>query len=420
MACSSVTTAETLLLPGCHQSLFDELRACEGVLFECVELVEAESDMGKLSLIIDAVGLLASLAALAFLFRGTSSGGSTFDGARNLAEAQPSDADRRPPVTFEDVAGLENTKEELGEVISFLREPGNFYALGARTPRGILLVGPSGTGKTLLARAVAGEAGVPFLYASSASFVEVFVGQGAQRLRQFFEQARGCAPCIVFLDEIDALGAARQANATGGNQEYAQTLNQLLLELDGVESHTPSTSSAAITYSVAGESSPIVVTMAATNRYDCLDEALVRPGRFDRIVLVSLPNLAERAATLRVHARKLKSEGLDLEDIARRTEGRSGADLANLLNEAGLLAARRRAMAVRMEHVEEVLQNPRIQQRPHVGGDAEAQETYGTPEMWAQMFQAMVAAMATGARMAPSSMGSRRSAATEADTTIFD
>merc|ERR1712110_947519 len=212
---------------------------------------------------------------------------------------------------------------------------------------------------------------------------------------------------------------ARQANATGGNQEYAQTLNQLLLELDGVESHLPSTGSVAATHAAAGETSPVVVTMAATNRYDCLDEALVRPGRFDRIVLVSLPNLVERAATLRVHARKLKSEGLDLEDIARRTEGRSGADLANLLNEAGLLAARRRAMAVRMEHVEEVLQNPRIQQRPHVGGDAEAQETYGTPEMWAQMFQAMVAAMASGARMAPST-GSRHSAATEVDTNIFD
>jgi len=226
-------TAETLLLPGCHQALFEELRAHEGVRFECAEVSPTEhmSDMGALSLIVDIGSVLASVAALAYLIKSSNQG--LFSG-RHLEEAAPT---HRSTVTFEDVAGMEKTKEELREVIAFLRNPGSFYALGARPPRGILLAGPSGTGKTLLARAVAGEAGVPFLYASSAAFVEIFVGQGAQRIRQFFEQARSCAPCIVFLDELDAVGASRQASAPGGNQEYAQTLNQLLLELDGVESH---------------------------------------------------------------------------------------------------------------------------------------------------------------------------------------
>lgn len=378
--------AETLLLPGCHQGIFEELRARDGLLFECAELSvgDTDSDVSKLSLLVDVVGLLASLAALAFLLRGSGSG--TFSGS-NLAENSGASADlQRSGVTFEDVAGMENTKEELAEVISFLQNPSSFSALGARTPRGILLTGPSGTGKTLLARAVAGEAGVPFLYASSASFVEVFVGQGAQRVRQFFEQARSCAPCIVFFDELDALGAARQSGASGGNQEYAQTLNQLLMELDGVESHSGGG---------AGQAQPVVVTMGATNRYDCLDEALVRPGRFDRIVNVGLPNLAERVATLRVHSRKLKTEDLDLDAIARRTAGSSGADLANLLNEAGLLAARRRADAVRMEHVEEVLGNPRPRQRAQ--GQASPDEGVSAgPEQFMQMVAAMAEAMAAG------------------------
>eukprot|EP00439_Symbiodinium_sp_Y106_P083556 s181_g23.t1 len=211
-----------------------ELRSRSDVQFECREVAAgSDSEINRLSLLIDLGGLVASLGALWYLFR---SNGQTF-AAKHLEENR--DFNRRPAATFDDVAGMENTKEELQEVIAYLRDPNRFYALGARPPRGILLAGPSGTGKTLMARAVAGEAGVPFLYASSASFVEIFVGQGAQRIRQFFEQARACAPCIVFLDELDAVGSSRQMSASGGggNQEYAQTLNQLLLELDGVESN---------------------------------------------------------------------------------------------------------------------------------------------------------------------------------------
>lgn len=349
---------ETLLLPGCHQGLFEELRGRD-IMFECAEVAAeaAEGDISSnLSLLIDAGGLIASVAALLYLFRGSGQG--LFTG-KHLEDSALDSVDRRPPVTFEDVAGMENTKEELREVISYLKDPKSFYALGARPPSGILLAGPSGTGKTLLARAVAGEAGVTFLYASSAAFVEIYVGQGAQRVRQFFEQARSCAPCIVFLDELDSVGASRQSMASGGNQEYAQTLNQLLLELDGVESN-------------CGPEGHSVVTMAATNRYDCLDEALVRPGRLDRIVIVGLPNAMERRATLEIHARKLRTEGLNFEDLARRTEGSSGADLANLLNEAALLAARRRADAVRMEHLEEVLRQPRPQQNARGTESAQA------------------------------------------------
>jgi len=367
---------ETLLMPGSHQGIFEELRK-RSLHFECREVAGGESEVNKLSLLIDIGGLVASLGALWYLFK--SNGQNNFT-AKHL-EAESKDLSRHPAVSFADVAGMEGTKEELQEVIAYLRDPDRFYALGARPPRGILLAGPSGTGKTLMARAVAGEAGVPFLYASSASFVEIFVGQGASRIRQFFEQARACAPCIVFLDELDAVGSSRQMSASGGgNQEYAQTLNQLLLELDGVESNA--------------NGAPVVVTMAATNRYHCLDEALVRPGRLDRIVMVQLPNHAERVATLQIHAAKLRTEDLDLPLLARRTEGMSGADLANLLNEAALLAARRRADAVRMDHIWDVLGNPRPKQQggnswnedTPAGGASDAQEQY------ARMLAAIAAA----------------------------
>lgn len=364
---SQEQSMETLLMPGSHQGIFEELRG-RNLHFECREVSSGgDSEINKLSLLIDIGGLVASLGALWYLFKTNSQGSFT---AKHLEESK--DLSRQPSVTLADVAGMEGTKEELQEVIAYLLDPDRFYALGARPPRGILLAGPSGTGKTLMARAVAGEAGVPFLYASSASFVEIFVGQGALRIRQFFEQARACAPCIVFLDELDAVGSSRQMSASGGggNQEYAQTLNQLLLELDGVESNA--------------NGAPVVVTMAATNRYHCLDEALVRPGRLDRIVMVSLPNQAERVATLQIHAAKLRTENLDLQLLARRTEGMSGADLANLLNEAALLAARRRADAVRMDHIWDVLGNPRPKQQtagnswnddtPRAGGLSDAQE----------------------------------------------
>jgi len=385
-----------LLLPGCHQGVFEELRVCKNIVFQCADVpMDGDTDMSKLSLLLDAGGLLASFAALAYLLRSTGQG--PFSG-KHLEDTAPTDVDRRSAVTLDDVAGMEGIKEELREVISFLRNPSSYYALGARPPRGILLTGPSGTGKTLLARAVAGEAGVPFLYASSAAFVEVYVGQGAQRIRQFFEQARGCAPCIVFLDELDALGASRQTASTGGNQEYAQTLNQLLLELDGIESHTSGKGEDII------DAAQLVVTMAATNRYDCLDEALVRPGRIDRVVVVGLPNLPERAATLRIHARKLRTEALDFDVLAQQTEGRSGADLAALLNDAALLAARRQAEAVRMEHVLEVLGAPRQPQRhpqradlfESQGADWMATDLQRSPELWGRILAATMASV-TGA-----------------------
>lgn len=346
--------SETLLVPGCHQSVFGELAKTDQVSFECADVRQTDADyISMWSTLIDLGGLVLSGAALYYAMRGTFGNG-TFTGRHIEEDASDSAASARPSVTFEDVAGMENTKEELKEVISFLRNPADFYALGARPPRGILLAGPSGTGKTLLSRAVAGEAGVPFLYASGSEFVEVYVGQGARRVRELYEQARGCAPSIVFLDEIDAVGAHRMS-CSGGSQEYVQTVNQLLVELDGIDSSIASQSAVSST-------APVVVTMGATNRYDMLDEALVRPGRLDRIVLIGLPNQEERLATLRVHARRLLTDNLDFEVIAQDTDGMSHAELANLLNEAALLAARRKATAVRREHINEVLSTPRPRQ----------------------------------------------------------
>ncbi len=225
--------------------------------------------------------------------------------------------------TFEDVAGLEEAKEELREIVDFLARPERYRRLGAKIPRGVLLVGPPGTGKTLLARAVAGEAAVPFVSISGSEFVEMFVGVGAARVRDLFLQARRRAPCIVFIDELDALGRSR-SGALVGNEEREQTLNQLLVEMDGFD---------------AGEA---VVVLAATNRPDVLDPALLRPGRFDRRVGVGLPDRRQREAILRVHARRVPlAEDVDFEVLAARTPGFAGADLANLVNEAALLAARK-------------------------------------------------------------------------------
>ena len=238
-------------------------------------------------------------------------------------------------VTFADVAGQKEAKNELQEVVDFLKHPDRFVKIGARIPRGVLLVGPPGTGKTLLARAVAGEAGVSFLHTSGSDFVEMFVGMGAARVRDLFSEARKNAPCIIFIDELDAVGRARGSGLGGGHDEREQTLNQMLVEMDGFSSD------------------PGVIVMAATNRPDVLDPALLRPGRFDRQVVVSLPDVQERLDILRIHTKKVRTESdVDLERIARATPGSSGADLANLVNEAALFAARANRETVNMDDFE--------------------------------------------------------------------
>ena len=239
-------------------------------------------------------------------------------------------------VTFKDVAGVEEAKEELEEVVEFLKDPRKFQRLGGRIPKGALLVGPPGTGKTLIARAVAGEANVPFFTISGSDFVEMFVGVGASRVRDMFEQGKKNAPCIIFIDEIDAVGRSRGAGLGGGNDEREQTLNQSLVEMDGFEANEG------------------VILIAATNRPDVLDPALLRPGRFDRQVIVPRPDIVGREAILKVHARKVQTgPDVDLKTIARGTPGFSGADLANIMNEAALLAARKNKRIVTMIDVEE-------------------------------------------------------------------
>ena len=239
-------------------------------------------------------------------------------------------------VTFKDVAGQVEAKYELEEVVAFLKNPDQFTKVGAKIPRGVLLVGPPGTGKTLLAKAVAGESGVSFFHTSGSDFVEMFVGMGAARVRDLFEQARKNSPCILFIDELDAVGRTRGGGLGGGNDEREQTLNQILVEMDGFSTTTG------------------VIVMAATNRPDILDPALLRPGRFDREVVVDLPDIREREEILKIHARKVKLEDdVDLKRLARGSAGTSGADLANLVNEAALFAARKNKLTVGMAELEE-------------------------------------------------------------------
>ena len=244
----------------------------------------------------------------------------------------------KPAVTFSDVAGVEEAKQELTEIVEFLKYPEKFVALGARIPKGVLLVGPPGTGKTLLSKAVAGEAGVPFFSISGSEFVEMFVGVGASRVRDLFDQAKKNSPCIVFVDEIDAVGRQRGAGLGGGHDEREQTLNQLLVEMDGFDTNTH------------------VIVIAATNRPDVLDPALLRPGRFDRHVTLDRPDIKGRRAILDVHARnKPLDTTVDLDVLARQTPGFSGADLSNLINEAAILAARANKKVIGMDELEEAI-----------------------------------------------------------------
>ena len=278
------------------------------------------------------------LGGLFFLLRRAQSGGGnpamSFGKSKARVQMEP-----QTQVTFGDVAGIEGAKLELTEVVDFLKNPDRFTAVGAKIPKGVLLVGPPGTGKTLLAKAVAGEAGVPFFSISGSEFVEMFVGVGASRVRDLFEQAKKNAPCIVFIDEIDAVGRQRGAGLGGGNDEREQTLNQLLTEMDGFEGNTG------------------IIIGAATNRPDVLDQALMRPGRFDRQVVVDRPDYSGRLQILDVHARgKTLAKDVDLDKVARRTPGFTGADLANLLNEAAILAARHQLSEISMDEVNDAIE----------------------------------------------------------------
>ncbi|MBP0011033.1 MULTISPECIES: ATP-dependent zinc metalloprotease FtsH [unclassified Roseofilum] len=279
--------------------------------------------------------LLVVIGLMMIVKRSSQSAGNALNFGKSKAKFQ---MEAKTGVVFNDVAGVEEAKEELQEVVTFLKQPERFTAIGAKIPRGVLLVGPPGTGKTLMAKAIAGEAGVPFFSISGSEFVEMFVGVGASRVRDLFKKAKENAPCLVFIDEIDAVGRQRGAGIGGGNDEREQTLNQLLTEMDGFEGNSG------------------IIIIAATNRPDVLDQALLRPGRFDRQVMVDLPTYKGRLGILEVHARDKKvSADVSLELIARRTPGFSGADLANVLNEAAILTARRRKEAITPLEVEDAI-----------------------------------------------------------------
>ncbi|TAG92853.1 MAG: ATP-dependent zinc metalloprotease FtsH [Oscillatoriales cyanobacterium] len=302
-----------------NRELYSQIRA-KKIDFEVKQTAD---NTAAVNLVVNLLVIFLVLAVLmAILRRSTQSQGNAMNFGKSRARFQ---MEAKTGVMFDDVAGIEDAKEELQEVVTFLKKPERFNAIGAKIPRGVLLIGPPGTGKTMLAKAIAGEAGVPFFSISGSEFVEMFVGVGASRVRDLFRKAKENSPCIVFIDEIDAVGRQRGAGIGGGNDEREQTLNQLLTEMDGFEGNSG------------------VIVIAATNRPDVLDSALLRPGRFDRQVTVDLPSYKGRLGILEVHARNKKLDPeVTLDNIARRTPGFSGADLANLLNEAAILTARRR------------------------------------------------------------------------------
>jgi len=310
------------VIPNVHQNLDDAMLA-KGVDIH----YNKEAGGGWVSILINAIPFVLLLAFWIFMMRQMQSGGNkALSFGKSRARLHSS---QQKKVTFKDVAGVEEAKEELQEIIEFLREPQKFQKLGGRIPKGVLLIGPPGTGKTLLARAIAGEANVPFFSISGSDFVEMFVGVGASRVRDLFEQGKKNAPCIIFIDEIDAVGRHRGAGLGGGHDEREQTLNQLLVEMDGFESNEG------------------VILVAATNRPDVLDPALLRPGRFDRRVVVGRPDVKGREQILRVHTKKVPlADDVDLSVVARGTPGFAGADLANLVNEAALVAARQNRKVV--------------------------------------------------------------------------
>jgi len=301
-----------------------------------IKFITAESglDWGTIGLtVILPIVLLGALFYFLFFRAARGAGTQAFNFSKSRARLT---LDKRPDVTFADVAGADEAKEEVQEIVEFLKSPQKFQALGGRIPRGVLLVGPPGTGKTLLAKAIAGEARVPFYSISGSEFVEMFVGVGAARVRDLFEQAKRNAPCLIFIDEIDAVGRHRGAGLGGGHDEREQTLNQILAEMDGFDTNAN------------------VIVMAATNRPDILDPALLRPGRFDRHVVIDLPDIKGRKAILKVHAKgKPLAKEVDLETVAKETPGFSGADLANLINEAAILAARRNRKDITLKELED-------------------------------------------------------------------
>jgi cell division protease FtsH len=322
-------------LPGNAPELITQLRKAN-ISFDTHPIRNEGAIWGLLGNLIFPVLLIAGLF---FLFRRSNNlpggPGQAMNFGKSKARFQ---MEAKTGVLFDDVAGIEEAKEELQEVVTFLKQPERFTAVGAKIPKGVLLVGPPGTGKTLLAKAIAGEAGVPFFSISGSEFVEMFVGVGASRVRDLFKKAKENAPCLVFIDEIDAVGRQRGAGIGGGNDEREQTLNQLLTEMDGFEGNTG------------------IIIIAATNRPDVLDSALLRPGRFDRQVTVDTPDVKGRLQILDVHARNKKlAPEISLEAIARRTPGFSGADLANLLNEAAILTARRRKEAITMLEINDAV-----------------------------------------------------------------